>query len=53
MNLSDPIIYLSLMVFLPALGALALAFFPRGKEEAVRYTTLGVTILTFMLSLGL
>jgi hypothetical protein len=41
------------MVFLPALGALALAFFPRGKEEAVRYTTLGVTILTFMLSLGL
>jgi NADH-quinone oxidoreductase subunit M len=53
MNLSDPIIYLSLMVFLPALGALALAFFPRGNEEAVRYTTLAVTILTFMLSLGL
>ena len=53
MNLSDPIIYLSLMVFLPALGALALAFFPRGKEEAIRYTTLGITIFTFMLSLGL
>ena len=53
MNLSDPIIYLSLMVFLPALGALVLAFFPRGKEEAIRYTTLGITIFTFMLSLGL
>lgn len=53
MNLSDPITYLSLMVFLPALGALALAFFPRGKEEAIRYTTLGITIFTFMLSLGL
>jgi NADH-quinone oxidoreductase subunit M len=53
MNLSDPIIYLSLLVFLPALGALVLAFFPRGNEEAIRYTALAVTILTFMLSLGL
>jgi NADH-quinone oxidoreductase subunit M len=53
MNLSEPIVYLSLMVFLPALGALALAFFPRGREEAIRYTALGFTIFTFMLSLGL
>jgi NADH-quinone oxidoreductase subunit M len=53
MNLSDPVTYLSLMVFLPALGALALAFFPRGREDAVRYTALGITIFTFMLSLGL
>ncbi len=53
MNLSDPIVYLSLLVFLPALGALVLAFFPRGREEAIRYTTLGFTIFTFMLTLGL
>jgi NADH-quinone oxidoreductase subunit M len=53
MNLSDPITYLSLMVFLPALGALALAFFPRGREESIRFFTLGVTVFTFMLTLGL
>ncbi|MBA3480849.1 MAG: NADH-quinone oxidoreductase subunit M [Pirellulales bacterium] len=53
MNLSDPIIYLSLLVFTPALGALVLAFFPRGREEAIRYTTLGFTIFTFLLTLGL
>jgi NADH-quinone oxidoreductase subunit M len=53
MNLSDPITYLSLMVFLPALGALVIAFFPRGREEAIKYTALGFTIFTFMLSIGL
>ena len=53
MNLSEPITYLSLLVFLPALGALVLAFFPRGREEAIRYTTLGFTIFTFLLTLGL
>ncbi|HEX6963420.1 MAG TPA: NADH-quinone oxidoreductase subunit M [Lacipirellula sp.] len=53
MNLSEPIVYLSLMVFLPAAGALALAFFPRGREEAIKFTALGVTIFTFMLTVGL
>src|SRR5688500_13092938 len=53
MNLSEPIVYLSLLVFLPAVGALVLAFFPRGREEAIRYTSLGFTIFTFMLTLGL
>jgi NADH-quinone oxidoreductase subunit M len=53
MNLSDPVTYLSLLVFLPAIGALVLAFFPRGRDEAIRFTALGVTILTFMLALGL
>jgi len=53
MNLRDPITYLSLMVFLPALGALILAFMPRGKDEAIKFFTLAVTIFTFMLTLGL
>jgi NADH-quinone oxidoreductase subunit M len=53
MNLSEPVTYLSLMVFLPALGALVLAFFPRGREEAIKFTALGFTIFTFMLTLGL
>jgi NADH-quinone oxidoreductase subunit M len=53
MNLSEPITYLSLLVFLPALGALVIAFFPRGRDEAIKYTALGFTIFTFMLTLGL
>ena len=53
MNLSDPVTYLSLLVFLPAIGALVLAFFPRGSDEAIKYTSLGITIFTFLLTLGL
>ncbi len=53
MSLNDPATYLSLMVFLPALGALALAFFPRGNDEAIKYTSLGFTIATCLLAFGL
>jgi NADH-quinone oxidoreductase subunit M len=53
MSLNDPVTYLSLMVFLPALGALVIAFFPRGKDEAVKFTSLAFTIVTFLLTLGL
>jgi len=53
MNLSQPIGYLSLMVFLPALGALVIAFFPRGRDEAVKFTSLAFTIVTFLLAAGL
>jgi NADH-quinone oxidoreductase subunit M len=53
MSLNDPAIYLSLMVFLPALGALAIAFFPRGKDEAIKFTSLAFTIVTFLLTVGL
>jgi len=42
---------LSTVVFLPALGALALAFFPREKTEAMKYFALGVTALVFLLTL--
>ncbi len=51
--LSQPINYLSLMVFLPALGALVLAFFPRGRDEAMKYTALAFTVFTFLLTVGL
>ncbi len=53
MNLSDPAVYLSLLVFLPALGGLVLAVLPRFSDDAYKLITLGVTIVTFMLSLGL
>jgi NADH-quinone oxidoreductase subunit M len=53
MSLNDPAVYLSLMVFLPAFGALALAFFPRGRDEAIKYTTLAFTIVTLLLACGL
>jgi NADH-quinone oxidoreductase subunit M len=41
---------LSLLVFLPTLGAIVLAFFPREKDEAARYFALAVTAATFLLS---
>ena len=45
--------FLSLIVFLPALGALALAFFPKDKPEAVKLASLAVTVATFILTLFL
>ncbi len=54
MNLSDPAVYLSLLVFMPALGGLVLAVLPRWfSDDGYKLFTLGVTIFTFMLSLGL
>ena len=41
----------SLVIFLPALGALAVLFVP--GDSAVRWVSLGVTALTFVVSLGL
>ncbi|MDX1948647.1 MAG: NADH-quinone oxidoreductase subunit M [Pirellulaceae bacterium] len=40
---------ISLIVFLPALAALLLAFFPSDKPEAIRVFTLGVTIVVLAL----
>ena len=47
------LIFLSAIVFLPALGALILALVPSSKEQAegVKYFALGVTVLTFLLTL--
>ncbi|HJN12020.1 MAG: NADH-quinone oxidoreductase subunit M [Pirellulaceae bacterium] len=41
---------LTLIVFLPALGALILAFVPGGRDELVRYITLAVTIIVLGLT---
>ncbi|REK08996.1 MAG: NADH-quinone oxidoreductase subunit M [Planctomycetota bacterium] len=41
---------LSLIVFLPALGALALAFFPREKTETIKVFSLVVTAVVFLLT---
>ena len=40
----DSFMLLTLIVFLPAAGALALAFFPKNSDEAVKYFTLGITL---------
>jgi len=44
-------LFLSLVVFLPALGALVLAFFPKDKPEAIKLTSLAVTIAVFAMTL--
>jgi NADH-quinone oxidoreductase subunit M len=41
---------LSLIVFLPSLGALALAFFPREKTEAMKAFSLAITAVVFLLT---
>ncbi|MEM8945578.1 MAG: NADH-quinone oxidoreductase subunit M [Planctomycetota bacterium] len=54
MNLSEPAVYLSLLVFLPALVGIVLAVSPvRLTDEAYKLVTLAGTIVTFMLSLWL
>src|SRR5215475_3724190 len=44
------IVPLSLITFLPALGALALAFFPRESKGAIRWFTLAITVVVFLLT---
>ena len=41
---------LSLLVFLPALGALVLAFLPSKQEDAIRYFGFGISLVTMILS---
>ncbi len=53
MTLSEPVVYLSLLVFLPALAALVLALLPKVTDDALKLITLAVTIMVFLLSLGL
>jgi NADH-quinone oxidoreductase subunit M len=49
--MNDSAIWLSLLVFLPALGSLAVMFIPKSNPEAMRIVTLIVTGLTFLLSI--
>src|SRR5438477_9961501 len=44
------IIPLSLVTFLPALGALVLAFFPKGAKSGIRWFTLGITVAVFIIT---
>lgn len=53
MTLSEPVVYLSLLVFLPALAALVLALFPKVSDDALKLISLAATIMVFILSLGL
>ena len=44
------VLWLSLIVFLPAAGALLLAFLPRDQHDLLRYFTLAVTGVTMALA---
>jgi NADH-quinone oxidoreductase subunit M len=44
---------LTLVTFIPAAGALAIAFVPKGREAAAKAAALGVSLLTFAVSLPL
>jgi NADH-quinone oxidoreductase subunit M len=46
-------IWMTLVVFIPSVFALGLLFFPRGKEEAMRWWSLIGTALTLGVSLGM
>lgn len=47
------LIFLSLIVFIPTIGALLLLFFPSRAVSAIRRMTLGVTLVVFILALRL
>lgn len=54
MNLDSPIVYLSLLTFLPAVAALGIAcLVPRDSDDLAKKLTLTVTLITFVLSAGL
>lgn len=42
--------WMSLVIFLPAAGALALTFFPRGKDDAMKLFTLGICLAVFVVT---
>jgi NADH-quinone oxidoreductase subunit M len=44
--------YLELAMFTPLAGAIILGFFPRESVNLIRYSSLGVTLVTFGFSLG-
>ncbi len=54
MNLDSSIVYLSLLIFLPAVSAVAIALFaPKDSDDPVKQATLAVTVVTFLLSVGM
>ncbi|MCA9247769.1 MAG: NADH-quinone oxidoreductase subunit M [Planctomycetales bacterium] len=49
----SPVVYLSLLIFLPTLTALVVACIPRGSDNAYRLVSLAGTLATMVLSLPL
>lgn len=49
----EPGLLLTLIIFLPTIGAIGLLLFERKAEEAMRFTALGITVATFALTLVL
>jgi NADH-quinone oxidoreductase subunit M len=50
MMLSDSILLLSLIIFLPAIGALLVALLPKGQDDLFKRVSLGVTVIVFLLT---
>jgi NADH-quinone oxidoreductase subunit M len=50
-NSETDLVLMSLVIFFPSIGALALIFIPRGKEEWMRWVSLFTTAITLVLSL--
>jgi NADH-quinone oxidoreductase subunit M len=44
---------LSLIIFAPLLGALGIAFLPSSRPRLIRLAALGISLITFVLSLGM
>jgi len=51
--MNDPLVLLSAIIFMPALGALILSLFSKEAEEGMRGFSLFITIVTFVLTLFL
>ena len=49
----EPVNLLDLLIAIPAIGFILTLLIPRAQEQAIRMFTLGVSLLTFVLSLGL
>ena len=50
MMFSDSVLLLSLIIFLPAAGALLVALMPKGQDDLDKRVSLGVTIIVFLLT---
>jgi NADH-quinone oxidoreductase subunit M len=53
MLISSSLALLSLIIFLPAAGALAVCFLPKQREELVKLFSLFVTVAVFLLTVGM
>ena len=49
----DSVFWLSLVVFLPAIGALVITIFPRDATEWIKIFTLIITALVFVITVAI